>query len=38
MVGGSEDAYLRVEPILRVLGTPTRVGENGQGLVPKPFS
>ena len=35
MVGGDQDAYLRVEPVLRVLGTPTRVGENGQGLVLK---
>ena len=35
MVGGDEDAYRRVEPILRVLGTPTHVGENGQGLVLK---
>jgi 3-hydroxyisobutyrate dehydrogenase-like beta-hydroxyacid dehydrogenase len=35
MVGGDEDAYHRVEPILRVLGTPTHVGENGQGLVLK---
>jgi 3-hydroxyisobutyrate dehydrogenase len=35
MVGGNEDAYGRVEPILRELGTPTRIGENGQGLVLK---
>jgi 3-hydroxyisobutyrate dehydrogenase-like beta-hydroxyacid dehydrogenase len=35
MVGGDEDAYARVEPALRVLGTPTRVGDNGQGLVLK---
>ncbi len=35
MVGGDEDAYRRVEPILRVLGTPEYVGENGQGLVLK---
>jgi 3-hydroxyisobutyrate dehydrogenase-like beta-hydroxyacid dehydrogenase len=35
MVGGDEDAYRRVEPILRKLGTPTRIGENGQGLVLK---
>ena len=35
MVGGDEDAYERVEPILRELGTPTRIGENGQGLVLK---
>lgn len=35
MVGGDAKAYARVEPILRVLGTPTRVGENGHGLVLK---
>jgi 3-hydroxyisobutyrate dehydrogenase-like beta-hydroxyacid dehydrogenase len=35
MVGGDEDAYRLVEPILRELGTPTHVGENGQGLVLK---
>ena len=35
MVGGDEDAYRRVEPVLRELGTPTRVGENGQGLALK---
>jgi 3-hydroxyisobutyrate dehydrogenase-like beta-hydroxyacid dehydrogenase len=35
MVGGNEDAYRRVEPVLRVLGTPEYVGENGQGLVLK---
>lgn len=35
MVGGNPDAYRRVEPILRQLGTPTRVGENGQGLALK---
>jgi 3-hydroxyisobutyrate dehydrogenase-like beta-hydroxyacid dehydrogenase len=35
MVGGDEDAYRRVEPILRELGTTTHVGENGQGLVLK---
>jgi len=35
MVGGDEDAYTRVEPILRELGTPTHIGENGQGLVLK---
>jgi 3-hydroxyisobutyrate dehydrogenase-like beta-hydroxyacid dehydrogenase len=35
MVGGDEDAYRRVEPILRELGTPTRIGENGQGLALK---
>jgi 3-hydroxyisobutyrate dehydrogenase-like beta-hydroxyacid dehydrogenase len=35
MVGGDETAYARVAPILRVIGTPTHVGENGQGLVLK---
>jgi 3-hydroxyisobutyrate dehydrogenase-like beta-hydroxyacid dehydrogenase len=35
MVGGDEDAYARVEPILRELGTPTHIGENGHGLVLK---
>lgn len=35
MVGGDEDAYARVEPLLRELGTPTHIGENGQGLVLK---
>jgi 3-hydroxyisobutyrate dehydrogenase-like beta-hydroxyacid dehydrogenase len=35
MVGGDQDAYGRIEPVLRVLGTPFRVGENGQGLVLK---
>ncbi len=35
MVGGPEEAYARVEQLLRVLGTPTRIGENGQGLVLK---
>ena len=35
MVGGDEEAYARVEPLLHVLGTPTRIGENGQGLVLK---
>jgi len=35
MVGGDEQAYERVEPILRELGTPTHIGENGQGLVLK---
>ncbi len=28
-------AYARVEPVLRELGTPTHVGENGQGLALK---
>ena len=35
MVGGDELAYARVEPILRELGSPTHIGENGQGLVLK---
>ncbi len=35
MVGGDKQAYNRVEPVLRELGTPTRVGGNGQGLVLK---
>lgn len=35
MVGGDEQAYSRVEPVLRELGTPTRIGDNGQGLVLK---
>jgi 3-hydroxyisobutyrate dehydrogenase-like beta-hydroxyacid dehydrogenase len=35
MVGGDDAAYARVEPILRVLGRPTLVGENGQGLALK---
>ncbi len=35
MVGGDQDAYQRAEPVLRVLGTPEYVGENGQGLVLK---
>ena len=35
MVGGAEQAYARAEPILRELGTPTRIGDNGQGLVLK---
>jgi 3-hydroxyisobutyrate dehydrogenase len=35
MVGGDEEAYRRVEPVLRELGTPTLVGDNGQGLTLK---
>ena len=35
MVGGDERAYARAEAILRELGTPTHVGQNGQGLVLK---
>jgi 3-hydroxyisobutyrate dehydrogenase-like beta-hydroxyacid dehydrogenase len=35
MVGGEQDAYERIEAVLRVLGTPEYIGENGQGLVLK---
>jgi 3-hydroxyisobutyrate dehydrogenase-like beta-hydroxyacid dehydrogenase len=35
MVGGEEEAYERVEPILRELGSPTHIGETGQALVLK---
>ncbi|HEY4412269.1 MAG TPA: NAD(P)-dependent oxidoreductase [Gaiellaceae bacterium] len=35
MVGGDEDAYREVEPVLRELGTPTRIGDNGHGLALK---
>ena len=35
MVGGDESAYARVEPILRELGTPRHIGDNGLGLVLK---
>ncbi len=35
MVGGDEQAYAQVEPILSELGTPTHIGENGLGLVLK---
>ena len=35
MVGGNEAAYREVEPLLRELGTPNYVGENGQGLALK---
>jgi 3-hydroxyisobutyrate dehydrogenase-like beta-hydroxyacid dehydrogenase len=35
MAGGDQDAYARIEPVLRVLGTPVHVGDNGQGLVLK---
>jgi 3-hydroxyisobutyrate dehydrogenase-like beta-hydroxyacid dehydrogenase len=35
MVGGDEQTYRRVHAILRELGAPTHVGENGQGLVLK---
>jgi 3-hydroxyisobutyrate dehydrogenase-like beta-hydroxyacid dehydrogenase len=35
MVGGDADGFTRVEPVLRVLGTPVHVGGNGQGLMLK---
>jgi 3-hydroxyisobutyrate dehydrogenase-like beta-hydroxyacid dehydrogenase len=35
MVGGDKTAYRSVEPLLRELGTPTRIGDNGQGLALK---
>lgn len=35
MVGGDRQAFERVEPILRELGTPTHIGDNGQGLLVK---
>jgi 3-hydroxyisobutyrate dehydrogenase-like beta-hydroxyacid dehydrogenase len=35
MVGGDKAAYERVEHLLRELGTPTYIGENGQGLILK---
>jgi 3-hydroxyisobutyrate dehydrogenase-like beta-hydroxyacid dehydrogenase len=35
MVGGDQDAYGRVEPLLLVLGTPNYIGDNGQGLALK---
>jgi 3-hydroxyisobutyrate dehydrogenase-like beta-hydroxyacid dehydrogenase len=35
MVGGDERAYAQVEPLLRELGTPTHIGDNGLGLVLK---
>ena len=35
MVGGDSDAYQRIEPILRELGTPIRIGDQGQALVMK---
>jgi 3-hydroxyisobutyrate dehydrogenase-like beta-hydroxyacid dehydrogenase len=35
MVGGDQDTYARVEPILRELGTPEYVGGNGHGLAVK---
>jgi 3-hydroxyisobutyrate dehydrogenase-like beta-hydroxyacid dehydrogenase len=35
MVGGDEAAYSEIEPLLRELGTPNYVGDNGQGLALK---
>ena len=35
MVGGDEEAYSRAQPVLCELGTPTHIGDNGQGLVLK---
>ncbi|HEY6652908.1 MAG TPA: NAD(P)-dependent oxidoreductase [Solirubrobacterales bacterium] len=35
MVGGDEHAYEGVEHLLRELGTPTYIGQNGQGLILK---
>jgi len=35
MAGGDAGAYTRIEPVLRVLGSPEHVGDNGQGLVLK---
>jgi 3-hydroxyisobutyrate dehydrogenase-like beta-hydroxyacid dehydrogenase len=35
MVGGDRQAYGRVEPVLREIGTPAHIGDNGQGLVLK---
>ena len=35
MVGGNQEAYAQVEPILRELGTPQHVGDNGQALILK---
>jgi 3-hydroxyisobutyrate dehydrogenase-like beta-hydroxyacid dehydrogenase len=35
MVGGQKRAYDRVEAVLEVLGSPTYIGDNGQGLVLK---
>jgi 3-hydroxyisobutyrate dehydrogenase-like beta-hydroxyacid dehydrogenase len=35
MVGGRHAAYRTVEPVLRELGTPTHIGDHGQGLVLK---
>src|SRR4029077_7913925 len=35
MVGGDEDAYHSVEPLLSVLRSPNYIGDNGQGLALK---
>ena len=35
MVGGEKQSYERVEGVLKELGAPTYIGENGQGLVLK---
>ena len=35
MVGGDKQAYDQVEAVLEVLGSPTYIGDNGQGLVLK---
>jgi 3-hydroxyisobutyrate dehydrogenase-like beta-hydroxyacid dehydrogenase len=35
MVGGDRHAYDKVEAVLEVLGSPTYIGDNGQGLVLK---
>jgi 3-hydroxyisobutyrate dehydrogenase-like beta-hydroxyacid dehydrogenase len=35
MVGGDDRSYRRVEPILQLLGNPSHVGANGQGLALK---
>jgi 3-hydroxyisobutyrate dehydrogenase-like beta-hydroxyacid dehydrogenase len=35
MVGGAEDVYREVEPLLEELGSPNYVGDNGQGLALK---
>ena len=35
MVGGDKRAYDQVEAVLEVLGSPTYIGDNGQGLVPR---
>lgn len=35
MVGGDKAAYREVEPLLREVGTPNYVGDNGQGLALK---